>query len=150
MPDMSPPCPSPVRPVPGVSAAIFRDNKVLLVKRAQGLLRGLWSLPGGHIEPGEKAVDAIRREIHEETNIEAEIKGLVDTIDVILRDQAGQLEAHYVLSVFCGLWRAGEAAPGGDSAAVKWLAPTGLVMLKATEGLAEIVNLASQKLQNER
>src|SRR5262245_57836464 len=56
-------------PVPqaAVSAAIFRDREILLVKRGRFPAKGLWSLPGGHIELGEHAIDAIRRELAEET-----------------------------------------------------------------------------------
>ena len=44
------------------SAAIFRGSTVLLVQRSKGALRGLWSLPGGHIEAGETARAAAVRE----------------------------------------------------------------------------------------
>ena len=43
-------------PRPGVSAAVFRDGDVLLVRRGKLPLRGIWSLPGGHIEAGERAL----------------------------------------------------------------------------------------------
>lgn len=137
----------PVLPIPGVSAAIFRDGQVLLVKRAKGQLRDFWSLPGGHIEPGETALDAIHREISEETNIQAEIEGLVDVFDVILHNQAGELAAHYVLNVFCGLWRNGDAEAGSDSAAVKWIAPSEIGTLQVTKGLRGIVDQASEMLK---
>ncbi|MGI9387347.1 MAG: NUDIX hydrolase [Methyloligellaceae bacterium] len=138
----------PIFPIPGVSAAIFRDGRVLLVKRAKGRLRDLWSLPGGHIEPGEPALDAIHREIFEEAHIEAEIIGLVDVFDVILHNQAGQLAAHYVLNVFYGVWRSGEAEAGSDSAAVKWVFPSEITGLSVTDGLVGIVNQASERLKD--
>ena len=47
----------------GASAAIFRGAEVLLVQRGKGALSGLWSLPGGHIEPGERTQDAALREV---------------------------------------------------------------------------------------
>ena len=58
---------------------------VLIVERGKGGMQGLWSLPGGHIEAGERASAAAIREVHEETGITAEILGLVDVHDVILQ-----------------------------------------------------------------
>ena len=138
----------PVLPIPGVSAAIFNGGEVLLVKRAKGQLRNVWSLPGGHIEAGETVLEAIHREILEETDIHAEIKGLVDVVDVILQDQAGQISAHYVLNVFYGLWRSGKAQAGSDSAAVCWINPSELNSLPTTDGLGKIIDRAGEKLKS--
>ena len=73
--------PRPKRPAPGgepstwprcaASAAVLRGREVLLVERAKGALAGYWSLPGGHIEPGETARSAALREVREETGVEA-------------------------------------------------------------------------------
>ncbi|MFM9939839.1 MAG: NUDIX hydrolase [Hyphomicrobiaceae bacterium] len=99
----------------GASAAIFRGEEILLIQRSKGTFTGLWSLPGGHVEPGETAQDAARREVHEETGIDARIDGLVGVHDVISRDDAGMLRAHYVLTVYFGSWMAGEAVAASDS-----------------------------------
>ena len=69
----------------GTSAAVFRDDRVLLIQRAKGGFKGLWSLPGGHIEPGESAKAAAVREVREETGVDADIRGIVDLHEVILR-----------------------------------------------------------------
>ena len=50
-----------------VCAIIRRGDRVLLAKRPAGKkLGGLWEFPGGKVEPGERAEDALAREIHEE------------------------------------------------------------------------------------
>lgn len=131
----------PVRhwPRAGVSAAIFRDGKVLLGQRSKPPLTGVWSLPGGHIEPGEKAIDAVRRELAEETGIEADIRGVADVVDVILHEDSGEIRAHYVITVFYGDWRSGEAIAGSDCMAIQWADPDELESLPLTQGAAEVI-----------
>ncbi len=87
-------------PRPGVSAAVFRDGDVLLVQRGKLPLRGIWSLPGGHIHRGERALAAAHRELAEETSVEADLKGVADAVDVILHHDDGTLRVHYALTVF--------------------------------------------------
>src|SRR5262249_61421369 len=84
----------------GASAAVFRGETVLLIVRAKGALKGLWSLPGGHIEPGETARAAAMREVREETGGEADIDALVHVHAVLMRGAEGQLTAHSLLAVF--------------------------------------------------
>ncbi len=92
----------PEWPRPAASGIIFRGDTVLIVERGKGALPGTWSLPGGHIEPGEMARDAAAREVHEETGLIVALEGLVDVHDAIFRDGEGTLRAHYVLAVFWG------------------------------------------------
>ena len=99
----------------GASAAIFQGDDVLLVQRSKGAFAGLWSFPGGHIEPGETARSAALREVREETGIEAVIAGILDVHDVITRNPAGVLTSHYVLAVYAGRWRAGTVLAASDS-----------------------------------
>jgi ADP-ribose pyrophosphatase YjhB (NUDIX family) len=61
----------PTWPRPAASAAIFRDGLVLLVERGKGALQGTWSLPGGHVEPGERALAAALREVGDVTGVVA-------------------------------------------------------------------------------
>jgi 8-oxo-dGTP diphosphatase len=62
----------PQRPFLAVSAAIFRDGKVLIVRRARKPALNLYSLPGGAVEVGESLTDAVVREVREETQINIE------------------------------------------------------------------------------
>jgi 8-oxo-dGTP diphosphatase len=135
-------------PRPGVSAVIFRGGKVLLGQRGKAPLRGVWSLPGGRVEAGETVFQAASRELLEETGIEADLQGIVDVADVILRHEDGTLRAHYVLTVFYGAWRRGEAVPGGDCAAVQWADPDALDGLALTKGAAEIIAKARNLMRN--
>jgi len=60
----------PKRPYLAVSAAIFRDGKVLIVRRARKPALGVYTLPGGGVETGETLLAALERELREEGNIE--------------------------------------------------------------------------------
>ena len=64
------------RPQIAVSAAIFRDDKILLVRRARSPAKGFYSLPGGRVEFGETLHAALHREIDEETSLKIEIVDL--------------------------------------------------------------------------
>jgi len=114
----------------------------LLIVRAKGALKGLWSLPGGHIEPGETARAAATREVQEETGVEAEIDALVDVHDVILRGLEGQLSAHYLIAVFRGRWRSGEPRAGSDASLARFVPVGDVKGLRLTEGAASLIRRA--------
>src|SRR5262249_35110835 len=87
-------------PRPAAGGADVRVDQVLVVQRARAPSAGVWSLPGGHIEAGETAAGAIARELMEETGITAEIGGVADCVDVIRRDDEGEVVFHRVIVVF--------------------------------------------------
>ncbi|MEW5421515.1 NUDIX hydrolase [Amorphus sp. 3PC139-8] len=130
---------APVLPRLGISVACWRGDQVLLVERGRPPLEGLWSLPGGHVEPGEPIRDAALRELAEETGVDADLLGLVDAHDVIRRDEDGTLRAHYVLVVFAARYRAGVASAADDARAVQWARPETIEALATTDGLADVV-----------
>ena len=87
----------PVRPHIGVGVLLIRDNHLLLIKRKYNPDAGYWSIPGGHLDLGEKVVTAAEREAYEETGFKVKVSGLAGIIDKIMYDNIGRIEYHYVL-----------------------------------------------------
>ena len=107
----------------GASACVFRDGRVLIVQRGKEPGRGIWSLPGGHVEPGETALEAAQRELGEETGIAADLAQLVGLYDIVRRGDQGAVTLHYAIACYAGHWASGEAAAAGDAMAVRWVLP---------------------------
>ena len=133
-------------PRPGASAVILRGDTVLLVERGRGAAKGIWSFPGGHIEPGERAADAALREVLEETGVTAHITGLLDVNDVLIRNQAGVLIAHYVLAVFYGRAVEGEARAASDAADARFVPLNGLGAYFLTPSAQRLITKAAALL----
>lgn len=64
-----------------VAAIIVRDRKILATQRGYGKWKGWWEFPGGKIEAGEKAQEALLREIQEELEIEIAIDKFIQTVE---------------------------------------------------------------------
>ena len=129
------------RPRACVSAALFRDRSVLLVRRGKAVARGLWSLPGGRIEPGETARAAAEREVREETGLATSLLDIVEVHDVIARAEGGRLLSHYVIAVFYGR-ASGEPRAGGDAASARFVPIDELEHLSLTESAVRIIRMA--------
>jgi 8-oxo-dGTP diphosphatase len=135
--------PQPSRPQLAVSAAIFRDGKILLVRRARLPAKGFYSLPGGRVEIGETLHAALHREVAEETALKIEIAELAAWREVLPTAAGG---GHYVIMSFAARWRAGEVALNEELDDYKWLAPESLGELKLTDGLPEVIQSARRVL----
>ena len=136
----------PTRPYLAVSAAIVRDGRVLIVRRARPPAQGLYTLPGGGVELGETLEQAVIREVREETALTVEPVELVGFRQAIARDDAGRIERHFVILPFAARWIAGEVSLDAELAEARWLAPSEIAGLKTTEGLAPIVAAAFERL----
>lgn len=90
----------PDAPIPAVGAFLVEGGELLLVKRAQEPGAGKWSVPGGAIEVGEKAEEALRREVREELGINISSTRLLDIYDSIFLDEKGRVRYHYVIIEF--------------------------------------------------
>jgi len=131
--------PHPSHPQLAVSAAIFRDGKVLLVRRARSPAKGFYSLPGGRVEYGESLAAALHREIDEETSLSIEIVGLAGWREVLPEARGG----HYLIMSFAARWLGGEPLLNEELDDFKWLAPDRIDSdLELTGGLKEVVAAA--------
>ena len=136
----------PQRPYLAVSAAIVRDGKVLVVRRARNPALSLYTLPGGGVETGETLMQAVTREVREETALEIEPVALAGHREAIVRDAQGRVERHFVILCFAARWLSGEPVLNEELDDARWLAPAALSSLRTTEGLAEIVTAAIERL----
>ena len=87
----------PVRPHVGVGILLVRNNSLLLIKRKYDPDASYWSIPGGHLDLGEKVQKAAEREAYEETGFKVKVTKLAGIIDKIMLDDDGKIKYHYVL-----------------------------------------------------
>lgn len=129
----------PGRPIVGVGVLIEEDGRYLLVKRAAEPDAGLWSIPGGLIEVGEKAADAAVREALEETGLSVEIMNRVDVVDKIVRDDDGDVKYHFIIIDFLARPLSGEMRPMDDALDAAWAAPEDFIKYELTPTLVELL-----------
>jgi 8-oxo-dGTP pyrophosphatase MutT (NUDIX family) len=112
--------------VVAVTAAVRNPRgELLLIERTDN---GLWALPGGGQDLGESAVEAARREVHEETGIDIEITGLSgiysDPRPVIAYDN-GEVRQEFSLC-FHAKPTGGELRSSSESRQARWISPDSL------------------------
>ncbi len=124
----------------GASMAVIHNGSVLLVKRRYPPMAGLWSLPGGKIEPGETPAEAVSREVLEETGIIARIIGKLGRHTVEVEDARIELE------VFFGRPQSGSLRPGDDAATARWVNLDRLRTYHLTVGAEDLILAAAALL----
>lgn len=138
----------PDRPYLAVSAAIIRDGRVLIGRRNKGASTGTFTLPGGVVEAGETLLEAVAREVREETGIAIEPLALAGQREFITRDEGGRVSRHFVIMCFACRWISGEGVPLLEELSeLHWLRPEELTGMKTTEGLADIVASAFRLME---
>lgn len=104
----------------GVSIQLCRGSQILKVQRGRPPGVGEWHFPGGALRLGETVEDGARRELREETGLEAGPLRLAAAVDRVERDDAGRIRHHYVVLSFAADWIGGEPIAGGDAQAAAW------------------------------
>ncbi|MEU5865738.1 MULTISPECIES: NUDIX hydrolase [unclassified Nonomuraea] len=114
-----------------VGAIIFdASDRLLLVRRGRPPGKGLWSLPGGRLEPGETDAEGVRREVMEETGLRVAVGRLAGAVE-----RPGPGGVTYVIRDYLATSDGGVPVAGDDAADVRWCAPGELALLPLTEGL---------------
>ena len=111
----------PEVPKVAVGAVVFKNERVLLVRRGQPPSEDLWAIPGGSVEIGETLQEAAEREIFEETGIQIRAGDPVFTFDTIDRDCAGKIRFHYVIVDLIADYVSGDPKAGDDAAEARWV-----------------------------
>jgi ADP-ribose pyrophosphatase YjhB (NUDIX family) len=130
---------TPQRLVP-CAGAVIRDagGRVLLIRRRNPPGAGLWSLPGGRIEPGETDAEAVVREVAEETGLVVTCGPLIGTVRRPGLDGA-VLDIRDYAAVVTG----GTLAAGDDASDARWVTPGQAEAMAAagelTSGLVEVL-----------
>ncbi len=136
----------PDRPWVGIGVIAFKGDRVLLAQRGKPPRIGMWSLPGGAQHIGERAEEAARRELREETGIEVGPLTLAAVVDAVTHDDHGRVRFHYTIVDYCGHWVAGELQPGDDVANCAWAAPDELAAYDLTPEVHRVIAEARFRL----
>jgi len=110
----------PQRPIVGCLAVVRRGDRILLAQRSVPPGIGRWGFPGGMQELGETVLQCARRELKEETGIEADPVAVLDALDALRHDEAGKVKVHFALIAVLLEWRAGDGEPIEDASALGW------------------------------
>jgi 8-oxo-dGTP diphosphatase len=123
-----------VTPIVGVGAVVVDHDRLLLVRRGRGPAQGEWSVPGGKVEHGEALMEAVTRELREETALEGvcgRLLGWAERID-------GDLH-HVILDFEVTLVGGDQPVAGDDAAEVAWVDLGDVAGLTLVAGLAELL-----------
>ena len=122
-----------------VGAIVFKEGRVLLVKRGQPPSQDQWAIPGGRVELGETLQAAAEREIKEETGLTIRAGDPAYIFDAIQRDDAGRVRFHYVIVDLLADYLAGEPRPGDDAREARWVAPQDLADLPVSQTTLDVL-----------
>jgi 8-oxo-dGTP diphosphatase len=131
-------------PVVAVGAIVWKDDRLLLIRRGRPPRQGQWSIPGGRQEAGETVHEAVIREIREEAGIEIEILDIAAVVDLIERED-GEIQHHYTVIDMLAEWRSGVAVAGDDALAVAWVGESDLAGLGLPDLQRRVIAEAARK-----
>ncbi len=113
----------PDQPVIAVGAAVCRDGKVLVVQRGREPSRGIWTVPGGVVDLGERMCEAAAREVREECGIHIDVGRVIGILDNIVRDRDDTIRYHYAIVDFGARYVSGELQISDELMDAAWITP---------------------------
>lgn len=136
----------PEIPIVGVGAIILDGDQILLEKRKNSPGKGKWSVPGGLIDLGETAEQAVIREVKEETELEVFKPRLVDVVSYISLDEKGSVIYHYIIIDYLVTLKGGKPKAASDADDLKWVHFHELDKYDLTESFKRFFQKNRQKL----
>jgi mutator protein MutT len=127
-----------------VGGVVIADGRALLIRRGHPPLEGEWSIPGGTLELGETLLDAVRRELAEETGIEVRVGDLIEVFERIFPDGESQPKYHFVIADYLCEAIRGSARAGGDVTDVAWTTESELPRYSLTPTATRVIKKAFQ------
>ena len=138
----------PKKPIVGVGAIIVDGDLILLEKRKNSPGRGKWSVPGGLVDLGETAEEAVIREVKEETGLDVYDPHLVDVVSYISFGKKGGVMYHYVIIDYFVTAKGGKPKAASDAADLKWVSLYEVEEYDLTESFRRFFQRNRQKLEN--
>jgi ADP-ribose pyrophosphatase len=122
-----------------VGAAVYRGDRVLLIRRGKPPLAGAWSLPGGLADTGESLAMAAAREVAEECGIRIQVVDLITLFEYIERDPSGRARYHYLVFDFAARYRGGALGHASDAADARWVGIPDMDRLEMSKEVRRVV-----------
>jgi len=133
----------PTRPVVGVGVVVWRDDKIILIKRGKAPRQGEWGLPGGMQHLGETIFETAVREVREETGLDITPLGIITALDALTRDRHNKIEFHYTIIEVVAESLEGMPKANDDAQDVRWATLDEVVSLCSWPEVARVVRLSA-------
>ena len=117
---------TPKRPVAAAIALVVKDDRILLVRRANQPDAGRWGFPGGKIDFGEPILAAAERELLEETGVNGQALRVITAVEALDKGEAGGLRQHFILIGVLCRWLSGVPVANDDALDAAWFSQADL------------------------
>lgn len=129
----------------GVGVLVIKDDQFLLIKRGQEPNKGIWTIPGGMVELGEKLETAAHREVFEECGIKIKNCCFLDIFEFIEHDEMLKIKYHYIVFEFIANYSFGTISAGSDVIDIGWFHLNDLNNLFTTPATIDLVKKGFSK-----